>query len=161
MSTAWRAPSRWQFLSAFVAAPLLCLMVLPIAAVANAGWKVQDSAGRVTATVKITDAKKGWGLVSHNGTVYGAAERRQAGLWFMSAPTGYYHAFVKHYRSAPHWRMYGDDKAVFGRVVGRNHRQCIEERVDGHWLLWGTTSGSCPAWLAATGVWAACPQPTL
>ena len=159
MSAAWRTESRWQFLSALVAALLLCLMVLPRAAVATAGWKVKDSSGSVRATLKITDAKKGWGLVSHNGTAYASAERRRAGLWFMAGPTGYYHAFVKRYGSSNRWRMYGDDKAVFGRVARRQNRQVVEELVDGHWSLWGTTEASCPAWLAATGVWGTCPQP--
>lgn len=159
VSSLWRAVSRWHFLPALVAASLLCLMVLPITAGAKAGWKVRDSAGSVTATVRITDAKKGWGIVSHHGTVYASAERRRAGLWFMGGPTGYYHAFVKRYGSAPRWRIYGDDRAVFGRVVRRQNRQLVEELVDGHWSLWGTTVGSCPAWLAATGVWATCSQP--
>ena len=136
-------------------------MGLPIAAVAQGVWEVQDSAGRVAATGKITNAAKGWGLVSRSGTVYASAERRRAGLWFMSAPTGYYHAFVKRYHSAPHWRIYGDDKAVFGRVFARNHRQFIEAYVDGRSSPWGTTGGSCPAWLAAAGVWAACSEPAL
>lgn len=159
MSTEWRAPSCWQCLSAFVAVSLLCLMVLPLAAMAQGGWKVRDSAGRLAATVRITDSEEGAGLVSRNGTVYAAVERRRAGLWFMTGPTGYYHAFVRYYRSAPHWRMYGDDKTVFGRAVRRDHRQRVEERVYGQWRLWGTTSASCPAWLAAVGAWGACSQP--